>query len=756
MGKLRPIQKSFASGEITPRFRSRVDLKEYHQGVEQLRNWITTPYGSIGKRNGTEFIDEVSSTLIYGRLFTFRVEDSNTFVIVVTEDKIDVYNTSGPEPVAGANLLSNPSFDNQGDDWNVLTQKASPSIIIQKDPSVTFTGGACTISSGNAAHIDIDFQFPDGDLTLTVSINASDARLSQEITGANAANLHSLEMAIVAFSAVGQVTDFLSIGTTEGASDIAFTVDPINSSKVTFTPGVTDFWITYKLNWDDSLNPSVAGVIEDPNDTGDPAVVVFDSITVLDTIVAGGTDIVSFSSPYSEQQVRELQVEKAPGQSIMYFAVRATFTTKKLIRDKITGVWTFEDVTFTGAVGDPPEEWVTSGYPGCIAFFQGRLWLAGSAGQPVTVWGSVAGEDNYEDFTIGGAAADDALELPLARDGVIQWIQGGKALHVGTDGAEHVVTGTNNLELLEPSNARAFQQSSYGSARIHGKWLSEKVSFVSNDRHRVYAGNYDRETLGFLSDELTYTAEHITFPAIDEIAYSQNPRAHVWAVISNGDVVGATYQREAETIGWHRHDTSFGDIRSITITEEFGNSIVWLLIARQDKLYIEKSGGQFMDSYVRRQFPSPVTVVDGLDHLEGLAVQIIGDGAFAGTQNVESGSVNVQHEASNFVVGIPIIATMVTNPIEVPNASDNLTSKLMRWNRIYARIIASIPPIINGVREGTRTAPTPMDTREPNKTQDISVATTGWDRDAKITIVQDLPFSTEVTGIYGELSEDGF
>jgi len=500
MGKLRPIQKSFASGEITPRLRSRVDLKEYHQGVEELRNFITTPYGTIGKRNGTQFIDEVSSTLIYGRLFTFRVEDSETFVVVVTEDKIDVYNTSGPEPVAGANLLANPSFDNDGDDWNILAQKASPSIIIQKNPAVTFTGGACTIDSGNAAHIDIDFDFPEGDLTQTVTINASDARLSQEITGATGANLHSLELAVLAFAAVGQVTDHLSIGTTEGASDISFTVDSMNSSKVTFTPGVATFWISYKLNWDDSLNPTVPGVtINSPAITGDPAIVVFDSITVLDTVVAGGTDIVSFSSPYSEQQVRELQVEKAPGQSIMYFAVRATFTTKKLIRDPITLVWTFEDVAFSGGAGDPQDEWIATGYPGCIAFFQGRLWLAGSAGHPVTVWGSVAGEDNYEDFTIGGAAADDALELPMARDGVIQWIQGGKALHVGLDTSEHVVTGTNNLELLEPSNARAFQQSSYGSARIHGKWLSEKVSFVSNDRHRVYAGNYDRQTFQYIT-----------------------------------------------------------------------------------------------------------------------------------------------------------------------------------------------------------------------------------------------------------------
>ena len=755
MGKLRPIQKSFSSGEITPRLRSRPDLKEYHQGVEKLENFLTTPYGTISKRGGTQFIDEVSDTLIYGRIFTFRVENSQTFVVVVTEDFITIYNKTTAELEAGGDLVINGGFDNDGDDWNVNLLTQTPADIVQTPPVIDFVGGLCTINSGNAAHIDIDFDFPDGDLTQTVSVNPTSAELTQEIVGVNAANEHSLELAAISYLATGTITSHLSIGTTEGDNDISFTVDPMNSSKVTFTPGVANFWISYKLDWDDSLNPTVAGVfVNTPAVTGDPAIIALDSITIIDT-VAGGA-VVSFTSPYTEQQVRELQVEKAPGQSIMYFAVRASFTTKKLIRDKITLVWTFEDVVFVGGAGDPPDEWILSGYPGCITFFQGRLWLAGSFGHPVTIWGSMSGEDNYEDFSVGGAAADDALELPLSRDGVIQWIQGGKVLHVGTDSSEHAVAGTNNEELLEPGNARTFQQSSYGSARIHAKWLSDKIAFVSDDRHRIYAADYNRDTQGFLSDELSYIAQHITFPAIDEQAISQNPRAHVWLVISNGDVVGATYQRESETIAWHRHDTVFGDIKSITITEEFGNSIVWLLINRQGKLYLEKAGAELMDSYVIRQYETPQTTVDGLDHLEGLAVQIIGDGAFAGTQDVSSGAVQVVEPASNFAVGIPVTATMITLPVETLKPMDSSTPKFKRWNRIYARIIASIPPIINGVRVPTRTAPTPMNTRESLKTEDISVATKGFDRNAKITIVQDMPFRTEITGIYGELTEDGF
>ena len=758
--KLRPVQKSFASGEITPKLRSRPDLKFYQEGLEELVNWVTTPFGSVIKRGGTRYIDEVSNTLEYGRLFTYRVDGTNTFVVVVTTDAVTVYNKNAAElETAGSNFTLNHSFDNQGDDWNVNIGKATPNSI-EIEPSITFPNGTAIINSGNAAEItflgDTDPDNPRNPF-IDVDINASDAELTQEVTVNVATNIHALVLDPINFIAQGTVTDYLSIGTTEGASDIAFTVDPLNSNRVTFTPGVVTFWISYKLNWDDSLNPTVQLSSVHPNQhTGTSAVVSFDAILVTDTEAAGGEDVVSFASPWTEQEIRELQVEKAPGQNIMYMCTRSATATQKLERDPSTAAWTLTAVTFIGGVGDAQDQWAASGYPGSITFFQGRMWLAGSRGHPATVWGSVAGEDNYEDFTTGGATDDDALELPLARDGVIQWIQGGKALHVGLDNSEHVVTGDTAATLLTPTNARTFQQSSYGSYRIHGKWFSEKVSFISNDQRRIYVGDYDRETLGFKSDEISYIAEHITFPGLLESHQTQNPRAHIFCVRADGEMVASTYQREAGTNGWHHHQSNFGNIVSVTTTEEQGSSIVWVLFVRSNKLYLEKSGSNFLDSHVVRQYGAAQTLVDGLDHLEGFLVDVVGDGAFAGSHTVISGQVTVQHAATSFVVGLPYVARLVTHPVETLNLADNITPKLKRWNKIFARMLFSIPPVINGVRGGTRTAPTPMGLKEPNKTEDIEIATVGWDRDAKVTIEQDMPFYTEITGIYGELNEDGF
>ena len=744
-------------GEISPKLRSSPDLEIYNRGVEELTNFETTPFGSVKRRKGSELISTISDTLLYGRIFTFRVEGSESYIISITEDEITVHDRNGNLPTV--NEMENPGFNLGSFGWNsnLFKSLAVPLLI---EPRITFLNGICAITSGNAA----EYSFVEGggigpfipvEDSILVTIRPSSAQLTQQVTVANPTNIHSLKLTVVdtSFQAQGIVTDYLSLGTTEGDNDIPFTIDPADSTNVIFTPGTATFWIAYRLAWDDAVSPSIAGVVDlGGGRLGTAATIQLDALTLLDTEAPSSLNIV-FTSPYTEQEVRELQLEKAPGQSIMYFAVRSDEVTKKLIFDRDTQTWSFIDATFTGE----PSTWTDDGYPGSITFFQGRMWLAGSKGASATVWGSVSGEDNYEDFSTTGADDDDALELPLARDGVIQWIQGGKALIVGTDTAEHIIFGNAQFDLLSPGSARATQHSAYGSYRVHAKWLSEKISFISQDQQRIYVGDYNRDTFGFLSDELSYMAEHITKEGILEAAYGQNPRAHIWLVKQDGNVIGCTYQRETSAVGWHRYSTPFGLIKSVTITEEFGRSVTWYLIERRNKLYLERASDDiFVDSYIIRQYETPVTVIDGLEHLEGLVVDIIGDGAYASRRVVDSGEITVQHAAKTFVVGIPFLSRMVTLPVESLNTSDNLTSKLARWNKIFVRLLESVVPQINGVLPPTRTAPTPMDTREPNSSMDVEVSTIGWDRDAKIIIEQDLPFDCEVVGVYGELSEDGF
>jgi hypothetical protein len=549
------------------------------------------------------------------------------------------------------------------------------------------------------------------------------------------------------------LTDYLSLGTTEGDNNISFVVDPMNSAKVSFTPIGTTVWVSYKLDWSDSNNPTQQGLeTEGPPDgfVGTSAEVRFDTITLVDT-VAGSTEVF-FASPWTEQEIRELQVDRAPGLNEMYYVVRSDTVSQKLTYSVSTGIWTFAAVSYT----NPPATWATTGYPGSVGFHKGRMYLGGSRGHPITIWGSKAGEDNFEDYDFGTALDDEALELPLARDGVLQWLQGGNNLFVGSDAAEHVIIGEPSSEPITPTGVDGPQQSSYGSTRIHGQWLSEKLAYVSNDRKRVYLMQFNRDAQQRLSDEITFQAEHITAGLIQDISIGQNPRGHIWCSLQDGNLVGSTFQRETDTKAWFRYSTEAGNIKSLAIAENYGISVLWTLVVRNDKLYLERTGTQIIDSHIVRDYQAATSIIDGLDHLEGLGVQVLSGGAYAGTYLVDSGEVvvNDQFENTSFVVGLGISSTLKTLPIDLLSPTDSIASKLLRWNKIYVRL-TGLRPNINGQIPPDRKVQTAMDSPDVLHDDMNITGSLGRDRDGQILLTQDLPFATEILGLFGELQQDG-
>ena len=236
MPKIRPIQKSFSGGEISPRFKSRPDLDIYRKGVSFLHNFTTTPQGSVVKRKGSKFISEISDTLIYGRVFSFRISQFSVFQIVVTEDDITIHDRSGA--VLVTTEMVNAGFDDGLTGWNVLTTKVIPSEQNSPNPKVIVINGICTVSSGSGAFVVIGGGVPKDPEDFEVFLNRATTRLSQQVSVTTGTNEHNLKIVIVpgSFDSTGILTDYISIGTTESASDISFTIDPMDSSNVIFTP----------------------------------------------------------------------------------------------------------------------------------------------------------------------------------------------------------------------------------------------------------------------------------------------------------------------------------------------------------------------------------------------------------------------------------------------------------------------------------------------------------------------------------------
>ena len=162
-----------------------------------------------------------------------------------------------------------------------------------------------------------------------------------------------------------------------------------------------------------------------------------------------------------------------------------------------------------------------------------------------------------------------------------------------------------------------------------------------------------------------------------------------------------------------------------------------------------------MDSYVDTTAQVPSTVFAGFDHLAGLAVQVLLDGALHPTVVVaQDGTITTEWEGTLCEAGLAYTSTMQTLPLDQRTQTGSAQPYQKRYNELLVTLLDSTLPIINGERRPDRTPATPMDTREPNSTGLLRTEQVilGWNQDAIVTIEQPDPFPCTVLSISGELA----
>ena len=615
---------------------------------------------------------------------------TGTVFILAFLDQI-AYISTLQGPLPNQNYINEPRFEDAGTNWTTD---------IGSNASVTFNPSNCVLSRSSSP--------------------GSYASIAQAWTPTTPTNLHTV---IVYSSGTNVYRVRIGNALNDGSildittSNITYTAD--------FTPGIATPWITITVE---------DGVTADNSDTNIAFVAITDS-----------ADELSFVTPYLEEDLTQLQTIQAPSASATY-AVHPKYETYKFDYDDTTNTFSFTPVAFVGA----PAVWAGENWPSTGAFYQGRLWLGGTPQQAETFWGSRSGFP--EDFT-QGVNADDGLEFTLEKFGQIQWMSATKNLVIGTESAEFIITSETGV--ITPSDVQATQQSAYGSNYVQAVQVGDQVFYVSADGTKVRAMQYDFTTDNWLSRDITFSSNHLTQVGIKDIAWIPNPANLLWCVLNDGSIAALIYERSYNIIGWARADT-FGGLVDITSGELAGDSFAVALASRKPgKLYLEVAiPTQYTDSWVNRSYPSGTMVVDGLEHLEGLTVQILTDGAVHPERVVTSGEVTLEWEAFVVDVGLQIISEMTTLTLDAggPRGTARHTEK--HWNKVYVEMFQSGLPIINGVRAPDRTPSTPMDEREPFRTEEIMTVTLGRTKQGAINIVQDLPVPLTVIAIYGETAQD--
>ena len=326
----------------------------------------------------------------------------------------------------------------------------------------------------------------------------------------------------------------------------------------------------------------------------------------------------------------------------------------------------------------------TTGYPSTVTFHQDRLVFGGAALTPSRFDGSNASD--YENFTptdgAGSVTAANAYNFTLASHDFnqIAWSTSDeRGLLFGTSNAEWVVSGSDQGSALTALSVSAQRTSSVGGRSIQAVQLGKSTLFAEAGalKIRELQPIFNNNGLGFMANDMTEFAEHITNPGIIQMAIQKTPQPIVWAVRSDGILLSMTYQRtlEALSVGWARHQlggsVSGGGnavVESVCCIPASDGSTtqVYLTVKRyingHTLRYIEYitpffkttdtiTSAVFSDSSLSYSGAS-TTTISGLNHLNGQSLSVLADGQVQANVTPTNGRVTISPAASYVTFGL--------------------------------------------------------------------------------------------------------
>lgn len=667
MSKASPILGTFNAGELSPMLDGRIDFNKYASGASILENFIPTVQGPNVRRGGTRFVGEVkdSSAQVYLHVFEFSVDQAyvlefgNLYVRFYTWDAVTkvrgILESSPGVPVEVVTPYTTADLFNadgtpklgiaQSGDFLYIAHGSYQQRIIKRTSATSFTietyegkGGPWQALNETATTVYASAETGTG-----ITLTASAAIFTSSMVG----SLFYLESRDTNAIPAWEVSKTVVLGDRRRSDSKTYECVDAGTTG-TNRPVHTDGALF------DGDASSAQWQYRDPG-YGHVRITGFTSATVVTADV----------------------IERLPSQCVGL----AQATTR----------W---------ALG----EWSSvNGWPTDVAFFRERLWF----GRKQMAWGSVSAD--FTDFspkTFGQVTADMAITIQLVSGKIndIQWMVGDEELLCGTAGGEFSVGELTNGDPLGPGNVRTKLISAYGSRAIQPIKNGDATMFIQRAGLKARDVSYDSLNYKYKGSDATVLAEHITASGVINIAFAQEPDPIVWCIRADGQLIGFTWNNEQEVRGWHRQPIGGnGVVESIAVmpAAEGDRNELWLVVRRTingaTKRYIEymerpwrlgdaQASAFYVDCGLTYD-GTATTTISGLDHLEGMTVDILSDGAPHPQRVVTGGEITLQRAASRVNVGLPCPCRYRSMRIEAGAADGTAQGKTKRIHKSVLRLL---------------------------------------------------------------------
>lgn len=641
--KTSPIKDNYNAGEMSPLMAARVRVDKYANALKTCENMIPLVQGGVTRRPGTMFVNEVKTSSLKTRIIPFEFSVTQAYVIEVGNQYFRFYKDRGQIQTSGVSA------------WVTGTVYAVGNLVTNAGTTyyckTAHTAGATFVG--------------------------------------DAANWYAQTGTIYEIPIPYLTADIQSLKFTQSADVLFITHPSYEPRKLTRTGHTT--WVLSVIEFLDGpyLNTNIT------------------TTTITPSATTGTITLTASASLFASTDIgRLIRIKHS---STWGYALITAYTSPTVVTALVKST-----LGGTGAV----TEWrlgvygSVNGYPSCCMFFEDRLFFAGCTNYPQRVDGSQSSlYENFAPSSTAGVVADSnavAFSLNASDVNVIRWMQDDeKGLLIGTVGGEWMLRPSSQSQALTPTNVTAKRSTAFGSANVQAVRAGRASIYVQRAGRKVRELAYVYEVDGFRSPDMTVLSEHISEGGLIYSDYQQEPWSIIWFVREDGQLIGMTYERDQDVIGWHRHilggtfnggDSVVESVACIPTPDGTADE-TWLIVKRDidgtTRRFIEYITTKFNATTTTNAFfvdcgltydSTPATTITGLDHLEGETVSILADGANHPDRTVSGGSITLNRLASVVHVGFSYDSNVQTLNIEAGAADGTSQGKTKRIHRVSIRL----------------------------------------------------------------------
>ena len=753
MAKVKVPFNSFQFGELSPSFTSRVDTQLYQAGAQKVRNFLILGEGGVKKRPGTEFIYEFSNTRTPSNPMEIRIEpfifsDTERYIFAFSNEKLDIFTID--------------NSDNSVSYTMSLSGSANCPWTTAKLTELTF-----------AASGDVTFICHTSFMPKVIRRTAVDTFVTEDFVfetiqlGANA-DAHVLtvpKQPYFDFQPQGMTITPSSVaegtGRTLTASSAYFTSDHVGKwlligSVPVYITGYTSSTVVTVTIPDEGLYRELA-----PDSAEVFSGISFVRVTMaLHNLEVGNSVTISRLGPLG---------------GISQGNIEGTYNVSQII-DENTFEYDCGNSANSSAIGGgsmrvatvaPTTEWFEQsysdirGYPGAVTFFEGRLWFAGSIGQPDHVWASKSNE--FFNFSIGSGAANDAIDIAssFGEFSQIRHLVSNRDLQVFSASSEAYIPAVTSAPIT-PATALIKRQTPFGCSFARPQPFDGATLYTQASGEMLGSFVYSEVEQAYNTQNVSQTASHLMQDPLQAAAIKggfNSSESYLFLVNPEGSISIFYSSRGDQKAGWMKWDTP-GEFHSVCVVDR-----QLFTVAVRDKgdgtnrYYLEEFKDDMPMDFCQYRTNGVAGVFDVSDQYANNAkVKIVSGTDYLGEYTVgevTTGKVDVSTVKGSVTaayVGYQFNPILKTLPIDIFISGDSLTGRPRKIDMVTLDLLDTLSVAVNNKNMVLRNVNDDFSLDRANFTGKKEFRLIGLSRDPVVEITQSVPFGLQLNGMVVEVS----